>query len=586
MVTEVVGRQLERDALGQIRSLVSEIDLDDPEGPAKALRVFNDLGIPVRTWFHDLDRDIRHEVEIQSGETFNPRLAGPVEHYSRGYTFKRGPARPGSVGTPSSLVSATIENTAASATTSGTITPTGDALLIAVFSGRAGAVRSFSSVSDTLTGTGSWSEHGGPTALSGTQGYGHIFIASGRAGSSPGSGTVTFNTDDTCLIRILWVFEVAGTDTTTPVGNTGTATANDDTGTTIATSLSSVDGDGRSFAAITDLRSNTQDAGGNITPGSGETELAEEVGAFSSIRCRAQVSYGTSLGASTTPDWGGLVRDSTAALAIELKPVAAGTTVASEEATATAAANAPTIAIVQDATVSGEEATATAAAAAPTPEVAPESEEATASGVANAPTPSIAVSSEEATATATANAPTIDTGANPSVAAEPATATAAANAPTPSLAPDSEEATASAAANSPTPSIAAASEEATATAAANPPTLSVDETIASAVATATAAAQAPTPAIDVPTAQAAATGAANAPTVVLQTDATISSEEAAATATANVPTSVGAGGTPRTASFTLSARTDGEASTSTSVARAATIATRVAPEETAQEGAE
>lgn len=239
-----------------------------------------------------------------------------------------------------------------------------------------------------------------------------------------------------------------------------------------------------------------------------------------------------------------------------------------------------------DNTVASVAATATAAAQAPTPTIDVPSAAATATAAAQAPVPVVAVVSVAATATAAAQVPVITGTGGATVVSVTATATGAANAPTAAVSVDSEEATATAAAQAPTPSVAAASVAATATGAAQVPTAVVDDTIASAVATATAAAQTPTPLITVVTVAATATAAAQAPTAAVVTDATVVAVTATATAAAQVPAGVGAGGTPRTASFTVAARTDGSFEGSTRVGEAATIATQVAPEGTLQEGEE
>lgn len=204
--------------------------------------------------------------------------------------------------TPTQLTSGGNSGTVSSNTTA-SISPTGGALLIAC----CGILRNSSipsmTVSDTLSGTGSWTQY--TLVTSDNKARASIFVA--KAGATPGSGTITFSYTGSNPSRQAWqVIEITGQDTTTPViQNTSGQTS----GTSITVTLGSALTAGNlSFGFI-----NAGDTA-SVTVGSGETEIAEATSG-GSPQARVQCQYGS----TNAHDWANLgTYTSTPALLIEI----------------------------------------------------------------------------------------------------------------------------------------------------------------------------------------------------------------------------------------------------------------------------
>ena len=203
------------------------------------------------------------------------------------------------VSTPVLLTSGGVAGNATSDTTA-SISPTGGSLLIAWVATRAGGGPQTHSISDTLTGTGAW------TQLTDTVGdsRGSLFYA--VAGPSPGTGTITFTYGGTQNRRSFIVAEVTGQDTATPVVGSNIVTGS---GATLNISLpTSVDDGNLAYSAI-----GAHDSA-SITPGTGETELTE-VSSGGGGEMRSQSQYGT----DQTHDWSGLATSDQIAAIIEIQ---------------------------------------------------------------------------------------------------------------------------------------------------------------------------------------------------------------------------------------------------------------------------
>lgn len=198
------------------------------------------------------------------------------------------------------------------------ITPTADALLIVgiVVHGVAGV--GTVTISDALTGTGTWTtiDTGSFSAGGSTTSRGVLFYA--IAGATPGTAAITFTnsgagTNDDVRRGAYVIAEVSGHDTTTPVPEN--ATAGGTAGTTITASLASVGAGNISIGF-----GGVKDAGvANITEGTGETLIAEVSSGGS-----APVVGNMCRGTDVDKDWLGLTDGNTkVAIAIEVAVAAA-----------------------------------------------------------------------------------------------------------------------------------------------------------------------------------------------------------------------------------------------------------------------
>lgn len=209
------------------------------------------------------------------------------------------------VGTPvlrANAGSTTIATSHASAS----FTPTANSLMVAVWSPNHPVTPpTVTGMSDTFTGSGSWTE-----AVEEANGSGAIAIWTMRIGASPGSGAVTGSYSSSGA-RTGWViFDVPDVDISSPVSESAGANG---TSSTLTVTLVGIAAGNLAIGGV----SSTGDTDG-ITPGTGETEIGEgDSGGGSNNRVQAE--YGT----GTAVDWSALATTQNNGVAIELAAVAA-----------------------------------------------------------------------------------------------------------------------------------------------------------------------------------------------------------------------------------------------------------------------
>lgn len=217
--------------------------------------------------------------------------------------------------TPSSRLASIASSTTTNTFTTGSFSPTGGALLLVSGNVLAtGGGLTISSVTDTFSGTGSWTI----VQLRATDFQDNTgFIAYATLGSTPGSGTVTVNTSVNSIRTTVDVYEATGQDATTPVvqSKTGSGTAD-----TLSLTLDSTPAaDSLVFAAVATRSSSDPD----ITPGSNFTELGEisSGGTFAQANIECQYDAAS---ATTTVDWSTLPTITNVGVAIEIAAAAGG----------------------------------------------------------------------------------------------------------------------------------------------------------------------------------------------------------------------------------------------------------------------
>lgn len=140
---------------------------------------------------------------------------------------------------PSALAVPTTGTTSANSIATGSLSPTGNALLVVFLGARSGVTTTMSSpaVADTFTGTGAWSVH--QLAQTGGASHStHLYVATAQAGSSPGTGTITASwslSSGSTTRRVLAPLEVTGFNTAAPVTQSN---KNSGTGATLTVTLS------------------------------------------------------------------------------------------------------------------------------------------------------------------------------------------------------------------------------------------------------------------------------------------------------------------------------------------------------------
>ena len=219
------------------------------------------------------------------------------------------------LGTPT-LLDTTTESSNDSSITSGSISPTGDALLIvAMVTRTSGGSRAVTGVSDTLTGTGSWTID--VQTVGTASGYVDVALCTAKAGSSPGSGTVTVTLSGNSARKCLHVAEITGQDTSTPVQQTKSNTGS---GATLSITLdSSPASDSCVMGCNGDALSGVS---GDTTPGANYMELADSNLAQGAGNVQNEVEYDLTP-TSTTVDWSGLESINNAGVAIEINAAGA-----------------------------------------------------------------------------------------------------------------------------------------------------------------------------------------------------------------------------------------------------------------------
>jgi len=161
--------------------------------------------------------------------------------------------------------------------TSGSVSPTGDALLLVMYAGNGG--HTISSFSTTLSTSGGWY---GPYTVD--QGTNTVAIGAIKLASTPGSGTVSATLSSKTNRKAIQLAEATGYDTTTPLLNTTSNTATGSS-TTPSVTLTSVDTGNTTFGAVC--------AASSPTPNQG-VELGENGGS-------AGVPYLASMADETSP---------------------------------------------------------------------------------------------------------------------------------------------------------------------------------------------------------------------------------------------------------------------------------------------
>lgn len=299
---------LEKDALftwGKDCSIVREIDLNDWDvDPATGERYY------VLKWIHydcflsersaqfslRLDDRINRLTNVQRQvlKFSIPLFTTRVTEKNLAWTFipEHVDVKPGSVSNPPSLLIAEGNAVSAGIDTSSSFTPTGGALLIVGWATRAGT--STHSLSDTCTGSGSW------TSISHAVGARTITQSRVQLGATPGTCTVTNDYSGTETRKAWVIAEVTGHDTTTPVTESGVGGAT--TGTSLDITLTGI--------AAGSLAVGTMggEGTGAIAPGTNEDELAEAQSAGTG-NTRMSFVYGTDnvvgwTWGTTNPNWG------------------------------------------------------------------------------------------------------------------------------------------------------------------------------------------------------------------------------------------------------------------------------------------
>ena len=216
------------------------------------------------------------------------------------------------------LLDATTESVNDTTVTSGTIEPTGGALLLVLVGCRENAATTIDSCADTLTDTSAWTEQ---DEVDYTEDAGSNYtcgaIYTAVAGGTPGSGTITVTFNRSLARKIIFVYEVTGFDPDTPIRQTKTGS-----GTSASDSIT-LDSSPLATSIVVGLAC----AGGadvSVSPGANYTESQEsEIILTPEVSYYQQQSQYDSTPTSTTVDWTNLTTVSNAMLACELQAEAA-----------------------------------------------------------------------------------------------------------------------------------------------------------------------------------------------------------------------------------------------------------------------
>lgn len=193
--------------------------------------------------------------------------------------------------------------------TSGTISPTANALLIVAVAGAESPDATHDTMTDTLTGTGIWTRHQTDVFDDGSRPC-RISIWTAQAGPSPGSGTITLTFGSTCRRKVIGVAEITGHDTTTPVAQSKSSNGN------ASTLTVTLDSTPAATSAVIGAIAVKEDSDG-VSPGSGFTELTDVDSGGPAFQARLQMQYDLT-GADTTCDWSALSTLANAGAAIEI----------------------------------------------------------------------------------------------------------------------------------------------------------------------------------------------------------------------------------------------------------------------------
>ena len=217
--------------------------------------------------------------------------------------------------TPSARLAQIASTSTTNTWTTSSFSPTGNALLVVSGSLLNTTLEpAVSSVTDTFTGTGSWTI----VQASNTTIQQHVgFIAYALLGSSPGSGTVTVNTSNNAIRTAVDVYEVTSVNTSAPVTQSKTGTG---TSATPSITLDSTPAtDSLVFGALSSRATSDPD----ITPGSNFTELGEVYSSGGVAQAHIQTEYDAA-SATTTVDWSNAPTISNVMVGIEIAAAASG----------------------------------------------------------------------------------------------------------------------------------------------------------------------------------------------------------------------------------------------------------------------
>lgn len=225
------------------------------------------------------------------------------------------------LGTPTHLDAVSAANSQSSLA-SNSVSPSANALLlVSVGAGGSSADDFTFSIADTLAGTGSWTQ----VSLIATAATGRTYrlaVFYARAGSTPGSGTVTVTASSAQLRWAMRTAEVTG-QAETPGAQSKTGSGTD---TSLSLTLDATPAaDAMVFGAVVSVA----DSDG-ITPGTNYTELGE-TDSGSSNNARLQTQYDLD-DATTTCDWSGLNTSVNLGVAIEIVPASEGTQISVTDA--------------------------------------------------------------------------------------------------------------------------------------------------------------------------------------------------------------------------------------------------------------
>ena len=202
------------------------------------------------------------------------------------------------------LLNALAETTIDDTVTSNSISPSANALLVALVGWVEDGVTNPEpfTCSDSLTGTSAWTVHVTTSYVINTGIWNvNAVICTAVTGSSPGSGTVTVTSDGTATGRKnLHVVEVSqGYDASTPVRQTK---AGGDPGTGATTLTLMLDSTPLSTSIVFGVIGLNADTVNGVTPGATFTELGDTVASAGESECVAESQYDED-DATTTVDW-------------------------------------------------------------------------------------------------------------------------------------------------------------------------------------------------------------------------------------------------------------------------------------------
>lgn len=179
--------------------------------------------------------------------------------------------------------------------------PDGTLLKITIVVSDGDGSPAITSVTDTLSGTGTWTED--ITEADGS--FARISLWTARAGPNPGSGAITANFESAGRTSFI-LAHIKGADNVTPVSATA---SNNGTGTTQIVTLAAPTSGNLTYAGICSIGDST-----GITPGSGWTEHDEDTSG-SPNEARVQTQFALT---EADPDWSDLATTDNAAFAVEI----------------------------------------------------------------------------------------------------------------------------------------------------------------------------------------------------------------------------------------------------------------------------